>query len=45
MKHENEENVYEINFKTFKILSPFMTSLTQNWLKKDLNLYIMYQQW
>ena len=24
---------------------PVMTSLTQNWFKKDLNLYIMYQQW
>ena len=44
MKHEDEENVCEVNYENFKTLSPVMASLTQNWVKKDLNLYIMYQQ-
>ena len=44
MKHSEEENVYEANFKVFKTLSSVMMSLKQNWVNKDLNLYIMYQQ-
>ena len=44
MKHYDEENVYEVNFKILKILSPVIMSLTQNWVKKGLNLHIMYQQ-
>ena len=42
--NETGENVHEANFKIFKTLSPITTSLTQYWVKKDLNLYIMYQQ-
>ena len=44
MKHQDEESVYEANFNIFRNLSPVITSLTQNWVKKDLNLYIMNQQ-
>ena len=43
MIHQDAENVYEANFKIFKTLFLVMKSLTQNWVKKDLNLYIMYQ--
>ena len=39
MKHYDDENVYEANFKISKTLSLVTTSLTQNWVKKDLNLY------
>ena len=38
-------NVCVANFKIFKIFFPVITSLTQYWVKKDLSLYIMYQQW
>ena len=41
LKHKDEENVYEANFKVFKTLSPAMKSLTQNWIKTDLSLYMM----
>ena len=41
MKDWNEENIYEGNFKIFETLAPVMTSLSQNWVKKDWNLYIM----
>ena len=44
MKHKDEENVHEANLKIFKTLSLIITSLTQNWAKKEPNLYIMYQQ-
>ena len=45
MKLLDEENVYEANLKIFKTLPLVMTSLTQDWVKKDLNLCIVYQQW
>ena len=38
MNHLDEENVYETNFKVFKTLTLIMTSLTANWVEKDLNL-------
>ena len=44
MKHYDEENVYEVNFKILKNVSPVIMSLTQNWFKNGLNLHIMYQQ-
>ena len=44
MEHQHEESVYEANFNSFRNLSPVITSLMKNWVKKDLNLYIMNQQ-
>ena len=35
----------EANFQIFKTLTPVIKSLKQNLVIKDLNLYIMYQQW
>ena len=45
MKHLDEESNYEIIMRLIlKTLSPFMTLLMPNWVKKELNLFIMYQQ-
>ena len=39
----DQENVYKANFKILNTFSSVLISLTQDWVKKDLNLYIMYQ--
>ena len=43
MKHEDDENIYETNCEILKTCPPVMKSLKQNWVKKDLNLCIMYK--
>ena len=45
MKDQDEEIVYDANLKIFTTLSPVIMSLTQNWVKKDLNLYITHRKW
>ena len=49
MKHYYEENVYDINYKIFKTLSPVMTSLTQTFMyqsdrKININNYTIFEE-